>query len=471
MSAQVGCPSCNKVIRVGPQHLGRKVTCPHCKTPFVVPGSQPQPALIEQPVHAQEPAEDQAFKFLETIESTKITAQRRPKSHSASKGAAESLLKSRPSSDVSMLVSGGIALVSTVIVCASLMPFPGTYLSDLVLARGWVPYAVVLLASWSFAVLTLKLRKIARQRQAMLLDLLPMELGADITADAVPTFLEHIGTQPIRPHDSYLINRVVRGLEHFRVRNSAPEVASILASQGEIDVMAVDSSYTMVKVFIWAMPILGFIGTVIGISAAVVGLGGSVSTAESVADMTASLIPVLGGLATAFDTTLIALVLSLFVKFPTSALQKREEDLLSGIDEYCNEHLLKRLDDARGSTDGPVSDGAALEAWTRRLESIGAKLTEQVAESWEEIHRQLQQLESQKLGRIQEIDVVLTKTADSMKKSADALTNSVAHLNQGLVALNHVLRELGTRPVTLPIETRRRSWAFWRANGDKTAPS
>ncbi|MBX3414061.1 MAG: MotA/TolQ/ExbB proton channel family protein [Pirellulales bacterium] len=490
MSLQVGCPSCQKVIRVGPQHVGRRVNCPHCKAPFTVPGSladapvaasvprpaTPAPVDVSAPQGsgaAQTSIEEQPFKFLEQIEPTSLATERkfRPKPSQAVKGAAESLLKMRPSSDVSMLISGGIALAVTIVVCGVLYPLRGTYLGDLVLERGWVPPAVVLLASWSFAVLGLKLQKVARQRRAMLLDLLPMDLGQDITADDVPKYLEHLAKLPIRPDESYLINRVIRGLEHFRVRNSAPEVASVLASQGEIDSMSVDSSYTMVKVFIWAMPILGFIGTVIGISAAVVGLGGSVSTAESVSDMTESLLPVLGGLATAFDTTLIALVLSLFVKFPTSSMQKREEDLLSGVDEYCNDHLLKRLDDARGSMDGNLSNGAQLEAWTRRLEAIGTTLTGQVAASWEQINARLQQLEAQKLGRIQEIDVVLAKTADSMKHTADSLGTSLAALNQGLLALNHVLRELGARPVALPmpVETRRRSWAFWRSNGDKSA--
>lgn len=486
MSLQVGCPSCQKVIRVGPQHVGRRVSCPHCKAPFTVPGSlsdsnaaAPAPAAPAAAPAASSTTvgsgrtaeEDQPFKFLDQIEPTTIAAPQKRKAPPLVKGAAESLLKMRPSSDVSMLLSGGIALVATVIICGAMFPLRGTYLGNLVLDRGWVPPAVVFLAAWSCAVLGLKLQRVRRQRQAMLLDLLPMELGEDITADDVPKYLEHLANLPIRPDESFLINRVIRGLEHFRVRNSAPEVASVLASQGEIDAMSVDSSYTMVKVFIWAMPILGFIGTVVGISAAVVGLGGSVSSAESVSEITASLMPVLGGLATAFDTTLIALVLSMFVKFPTSSMQKSEEDLLSGVDEYCNDHLLKRLDDARGSTDGNLSNGAQLEAWTRRLESIGTTLTGQVAESWSQIHARLQQIEAQKLGRIQEIDVVLAKTADSMKHTTDSLGASLSALNQGLVALNHVLRELGARPVALPatpVESRRRSWAFWRSNGDKT---
>ena len=43
----------------------------------------------------------------------------------------------------------------------------------------------------------------------------------------------------------------------------------MLKSQSEIDATMVDSSYVLIKVFIWAIPILGFIGTVLGISEAV----------------------------------------------------------------------------------------------------------------------------------------------------------------------------------------------------------
>ena len=88
---------------------------------------------------------------------------------------------------------------------------------------------------------------------------------------------------PVDPGASFLVNRVRRGLEHFRVRKSSSEVATILASQSEIDATAVDSSYTLLKVFIWAIPILGFIGTVIGISAAVSGFSGSLEAAEDIA--------------------------------------------------------------------------------------------------------------------------------------------------------------------------------------------
>jgi hypothetical protein len=51
------------------------------------------------------------------------------------------------------------------------------------------------------------------------------------------------------------------------------------------------------------------------------------------------------GLGVAFDTTLLALVMSVLIMFPTSSLQKAEEDLLARVEDYCGRHLIARLDD------------------------------------------------------------------------------------------------------------------------------
>ena len=202
-------------------------------------------------------------------------------------------------------------------------------------------------------ILFLKWKKIKRQKGLMLFDLLPNELSEDITQESVGQFVDHARQLPLGPDESFLVSRVLRGLEHFRVRNSNPEVAEVLNSQSDIDANAVQSSYTILNVFIWAIPILGFVGTVIGISVAVSGIDMS----GDIANVKESLNTVTSGLATAFDTTLIALVMSMFVMFPTSSLQKAEEDMLNSVDEYCNENLLKRLKDGHehGGDAGEIS--------------------------------------------------------------------------------------------------------------------
>jgi hypothetical protein len=54
---------------------------------------------------------------------------------------------------------------------------------------------------------------------------------------------------------------------------------------------------------------------------------------------------VTGGLGVAFDTTLLALVMSILIMFPSSALQRLEESFLGEVDDYCAEHVVRRLAD------------------------------------------------------------------------------------------------------------------------------
>ena len=173
--------------------------------------------------------------------------------------------------------------------------------------------------------------------------LLPEDISHDIMVENLPQFGAHINRLGFDPRQSFLLTRIFRGLEHFSVRKNHTETADMLKSQSEIDATMVDSSYVLIKVFIWAIPILGFIGTVLGISDAVSSFGGEMGAAADIEVIKEQLGQVTGGLSEAFDTTLVSLIFSLFVMFPTSVMQKNEEDLLNKVDEYCNEYFLKRL--------------------------------------------------------------------------------------------------------------------------------
>jgi len=281
---------------------------------------------------------------------------------------------------------------------------------------------------------------------------------------------------------------VLRGLEHFRVRKSTPEVASMLASHSEIDANAVQSSYTLMNVFIWAIPILGFIGTVIGISAAVGAFSGSLDAAQDVSVLKDSLNSVTTGLATAFDTTLIALVMSIFVMFPSSSLQKAEEDLLNWVDEYCNENLIKRLQDGgdlssvqdttkiRKAFDAALAPHhAELKAWTEKLESIGSTLTDQVAKGWGQINKRVETRQTETAEQIRDLDAmagsflklmtglaqqteaVHRQAAAAMTESAESMRAYFTALERGVNGLNDVLGQLGEKQVVVHTQ-RRRGW-------------
>jgi len=256
--------------------------------------------------------------------------------------------------EVSISISALIGLGVTVVFLGVLWPFVKgggeRGLADLFLARGWVPYVLTFLMFWSFAILA----KVIDQK-------------------TVFDFEYHIKQLDLDGRDNFLVNRIMRALSFFSVQRDHDKTAQMLSSQSEIDATTVQSSYTLLMVFIWAIPILGFIGTVIGISEAVANFAGALDSAGKISELKNHLGAVTGGLGVAFDTTLLGLVMSLLVMFPTSLMQKREEDTLNAVDEYCNEYFLKRLDDGRTPMDswaGDPHDPRRLEFLQSRIEKI-----------------------------------------------------------------------------------------------------
>jgi biopolymer transport protein ExbB/TolQ len=282
------------------------------------------------------------------------------------------------SGDIGLGLTGAFAVVLTLLFYLLVVgPLGETYLGQLFGNRGWVPYVISDLAIWSAVLLVVRYRRLARQTQVFSLRLLPRDLAERITPEKVPAFTENLQGLAESHPGNLLITRLIRALEHFSIRRSVSETVDQLRLSAERDENAIESGYTMLRVFIWAIPILGFIGTVLGIGASVGGFSEAVSSASDLDVMKDSIGVVTSGLGVAFDTTLLALVTSVLIMFPTSSLQKAEEDYLARVDEYCQRRLVSRLESS--SADGtpetdpvPWADRLA-EALLDALERRGAK--------------------------------------------------------------------------------------------------
>ena len=124
-----------------------------------------------------------------------------------------------------------------------------------------------------------------------------------------------------------------------------------IRDRAEIDHNRMQSGYTLLNVFIWAIPILGFIGTVFGIGQSIGEFSNFIRSTDGTdlnAQMRSALGGVTSGLSVAFSTTFIALVGVVPVMMASSSLRKREEDLLLSVEEYCLEDLLPNLHVRRG---------------------------------------------------------------------------------------------------------------------------
>ncbi len=111
--------------------------------------------------------------------------------------------------------------------------------------------------------------------------------------------------------------RVQVALAEWQRSRSLEQVRAALTDQAYLDADSLESSLNLIRVLIWAAPILGFIGTVLGISFAIGDfsnfLGGQAGAGNlQMSQIRAGLVGVTSGLALAFNTTLVGLFVALF---------------------------------------------------------------------------------------------------------------------------------------------------------------
>ena len=131
--------------------------------------------------------------------------------------------------------------------------------------------------------------------------------------------------------------------EVWNESNSAESVLENLDANTESFESSMTASYLIPKLFVWAIPILGFIGTVMGIGRAVAEFDSFLGKADEIEVLKDGLVEVTKGLGTAFDTTLLALLISLITILPITLAERSEQRLLSKIDFFLRSSFLSLL--------------------------------------------------------------------------------------------------------------------------------
>jgi biopolymer transport protein ExbB/TolQ len=223
------------------------------------------------------------------------------------------------------------------------MPLKGTkadYLYGIVNQRGPVQYLELLMSFMVVAMLFLKSRIVNRNLRVIASNPLPHDL--DLNNDE--GLQEFRGSLPQRPEFAWsiLLNRLDRAIALWLGSKDVGRVATWAQSESARDQGSSDSSYALSRVLMWAIPILGFIGTVQGLGQAVAGFGVLGGSAD-VSAIKSAIGQVTVGLGVAFDTTLLALVLTTLLMFPLTSFQRKEENLFGELDNYLDDVLLARL--------------------------------------------------------------------------------------------------------------------------------
>lgn len=211
------------------------------------------------------------------------------------------------------------------------------------LERGICPYPTMLFFFWALAILYFKSRKLDMQSEALRLSAVPQQPDFELTPTTARQVLERIHSLVDHPTHFILLNRIERALSNLKNIGQVSDVSNILKTQADYDEEQITSSYSLVNGFVWAIPVLGFIGTVLGLSQAISAFGLTLQAGGDLSGIKQSLQGVTAGLATAFETTLIALVAALIVQLLMTYMQSREGEFLDACNDYCHAHVAAKL--------------------------------------------------------------------------------------------------------------------------------
>jgi hypothetical protein len=430
----ISCPHCQGSLDISPELYGQVVQCPLCKGKISL-------ADVDVPEEVDQ------------------SGQQKPKRE----GWAE-----EDHANVNFLHAFLMGFGASVVWLAIMaIPPVRQNIGAIFLDRGWVNYAETWFFFWGLAILFLKYFKVKNQQRSLLINLFPIHLGDEVNSISVGPFIDNIYQIPVAMRDSIIVNRIRKALELFEIRNSKGETEALLGTMSDVDANRSAGSFSLVKVFLWAIPILGFIGTVQGLSTAVGSLSMESSDPEA---LKSSIKNLTGGLGVAFDTTLLGLILSMFMSFPLAAVQKMEDETLTLIDAFCAEKLLPKLNESSGAPKGDILEKASsvpelidslsvahatfldnLNASTIQLKHTSELLNRQLAEHQAATHDIQQNMlgitttitnsfvsATERLGRA---------TSELITKSENDLQSTFDRLALGIDLLNNSLRSLGSEQI------------------------
>jgi biopolymer transport protein ExbB/TolQ len=280
------------------------------------------------------------------------------------------------------------------------------------------------------------------ERRAFRAAVLPPWDGHVAPVTEAPQLLAGVSRLPRSVQKSWLANRVAAVLDFLASRGSANELDDHLRDLADADSVALENSYALIRFITWAIPILGFLGTVLGITGAINGV-----TPDKLEH---DLSQVTDGLALAFNATALALALTMVTMFLSYLVDRLEQNVLEAVDQYAARHLAHRFERDGGhgdladvvrqnaevvlrTTDEVVKRQATV--WAGALDEINRRHTDAAAKVQERLTAALEAALEKTLRSHAERLAATEKVSGDLLKQVAALAAAVTQQHATLVKL------------------------------------
>jgi biopolymer transport protein ExbB/TolQ len=203
-----------------------------------------------------------------------------------------------------------------------------------VVIRDFEQEACFILLIWAMAIMGYKGRRTLQEQSLLDRRLLDVPEGTSVLPQDAREYSRALEALPETEQDYLLPRTLLSSLQRFATTGSIQAVSDTIKESCEIESDRLDSELSMVRYIAWAIPSIGFIGTVRGIGDA---LGQAYKAVEGdISGVTVSL-------GVAFNSTFVALVLSIVIMFCLHQLQLSQERLVLDCQRYADKRLLRHL--------------------------------------------------------------------------------------------------------------------------------
>ena len=203
-----------------------------------------------------------------------------------------------------------------------------------VIMRDYEQEAALILFLWAIAIMSYKGFSSHRARTLLNEELIPVAEGMKILPEDTREYARQIEALPEGARESLLPRSLLTALQRFDSTRNVQDVSQAAYEVCDAEADRLDSELSMIRYIAWAIPSIGFIGTVRGIGEALAQAHKAVE--GDIAGVTQSL-------GVAFNSTFVALLLSIVLMFAVHQLQLLQERLVLETKTYCDRQLIRHM--------------------------------------------------------------------------------------------------------------------------------
>ncbi len=206
--------------------------------------------------------------------------------------------------------------------------------SAFVLLKDYEQEACFVLMLWALAIMGYKTRRSMHERKVFQQPILNVADGTSILPEDSRELSRPVQALPDDMKDLLIPRALLTALQRFGSTRNISDASHAVKEVCNTESERLDSELAMVRYISWAIPSIGFIGTVRGI-------GDALGKADEA--VKGDIAGVAISLGVAFNSTLIALLISIVIMFFTHQLQLMQERIVLDTQNYCDNKLIRHL--------------------------------------------------------------------------------------------------------------------------------